>query len=726
LTPPRSTRGWLPARRVRRWVLLGCLGGLWAPVWAGPSFEQVRAGHQPSDLTLLGRDGSPLQTLRIDPTVRRLAYSPALCAAVVLSEDRRFAEHAGIDWGGFARGTWARASGQGPVQGASTITMQLAGLIDAAHARPGGGRSVPGKLRQMLAARELEAGWRKPQILEAYLNRVPLRGELVGVPAAAQGLFGKHPSGLDVEESAVLAALIRAPNAPLAQVQQRACALLQVQQRGCEPLEGVLSQALGPRRPAPATLNWAPHYARAWWKAQGQRAPAEARTPLDARLQRLAVLQLRQQLAELGGRQVQDGAVLVLDNASGEVRAWVGSSGGLSEAAQVDAVQARRQPGSTLKPFVYGLALERRLITPASLLEDAPTALPTGGSLYMPQNYDRQHHGWVSVRAALASSLNVPAVKVGAMLGPDAMFERLNAWGLRLSHSGGWHGLALALGSAEVSLLDLSNAYRALANGGQWSPVRLVSLAQPVSQRRVADAAATALVRDILADNNARALTFGLDSALLTRGWALVKTGTSKDLRDNWCIGSTDRYTVGVWVGNADGQPMHQVSGTTGAAPIWRALVQALHDAQPSVAPAWPAGVQARALRMADGVWRREYFLTGTEPAQPQQALSAQAQPAGVGGFGIQQPAQGSVYALDPDMPPAVQRLVFEGEPGEWWLDGRRIGRGPRLHWTPQPGRHRLVLRRGAVTLATAQFEVRGAVLRSTAAAGLPVRARVP
>ena len=465
----------------RAWVVALVVLLLPAVVFAMPGFDAVQRGHRPSDLTIVDRHGAPLQSLRVDLSARRLAwvalddFSPALRSAVILSEDQRFAEHSGIDWSALARSAVANAGGPGRRQGASTITMQLAGLIDAGAARPAGGRNVPGKLGQMWAARELEAGWRKAQILEAYLNLVPLRGELVGVPAAARVLFGKHPSGLDAQEAALIAVLIRGPNAAPKVVAQRACGLLTALGQGCGGVEGLVAQVLrpGPGQPV-AEVAWAPHYARALLKT----APAAAksaqplRSTLDGRLQRLATQALRQQLAELSGRHVEDGAVLVLDNASGEVRAWVGSSGGaLSDAPAVDAVLARRQPGSTLKPFVYGLAFERRLITPASLLDDAPTALPAGSGLYLPQNYDRRHHGWVSARTALAASLNVPAVKVGAMLSPDAMFERLNAFGLRISHSGGWHGYALALGSAEVTLLDLSNAYRALANGGRWSPV---------------------------------------------------------------------------------------------------------------------------------------------------------------------------------------------------------------------------------------------------------------
>ncbi len=726
--------------------------GMASSALALPTFVQVQQAYRPSDQPVLDRHGAPLQTVRIDATARRLPwlaledFSPALRAAVIQSEDQRFAEHGGIDWAGLARGAVNNVAGQGRTQGASTITMQLAGLVDAGHARPAGGRSAVDKLGQLMAAREIEATWRKEQVLEAYLNLVPLRGELVGMPAASRLLFGKHPSGLDQLESALLAALIRSPNAEPKRVAQRACGLLQSQSQsqspsqflapGCAGLEGLAVQALRPAARPSSDEAWAPHYARAVRKALPREQAGAARVfgTLDAGLQRLATQALRQQLAELAGRQVEDGAVLVLDNASGEVRAWVGSSGrALSGAPEVDAVLARRQPGSTLKPFVYGLAFERRLITPASLLDDAPTALPAGSGLYLPQNYDHRHHGWVTARTALASSLNVPAVKVGAMLSPDPMFERLNAFGLKLSHSGGWHGYALALGSAEVTLLDLTNAYRALANGGRWSPVRLLrpvpgSPDEPVPFKPVADAAATYLVNDILADNTARALTFGLDSALVTRGWAAVKTGTSKDLRDNWCLGFSTRYTVGVWVGNASGAPMHRVSGTSGAAPVWRAVMLALQDEAPSVVSgvgsaalptALPPGVRAAVLQSASGASRTELFLAGTEPVGAALlGAAARLDP------GIRVPSEGSLYALDPDMPPASQRLVFEGEPGEWRLDGHPLGRGPRLAWAPWPGRHVVQLRLADGRVDERRFEVRGASARAGLQRPVPAPAR--
>ena len=705
---------------------------------AVPTFTDVRAAHRPSDIALTDRFGVPIQTLRVDKQVRRLAWvaladmSPALLQALVLSEDKRFYEHSGVDWSAVAKSAWGNVWNS-RTRGASTITMQLAGLIDDGLARPGGGRSVAQKISQAVTASRLEAGWRKSEILEAYLNSVGFRGEVVGIAALSVTLFGKHASGLDAQEAAITVALVRGPNASAEVVAQRACGVLQLQQMPCPGVTALTATALARKGGMPLGEQLAPHFARQVAKVDG--APVQ-RSTLDAGLQRVAIAALRRQLGELSGRNVEDGAIIVLDNASGEVRAWVGSSGDLSGAAQVDGVLARRQPGSTLKPFVYELAFEKKLITPASLIDDSPAQLVTTNGLYLPQNYDHGFKGWVSARTALGASLNVPAVRVGAMLAPDALVARLNAFGLGLTQPGGFYGNALALGSADVTLLGLTNAYRALANGGLYAPVALRGDAQgnagpsPVSstplgggrreaaagghtstQVRVADAAAVYLVTDILADNNARARTFGLTSLLATRGFAAVKTGTSKDMRDNWCIGFTDRYTVGVWVGNASGEAMHGVSGVSGAAPVWQTLVSQLHAGAPSQPPRAPAGVVTAAIQFdaQREPPRDEVFVNGTEQA----AQRASAQVNGTERYGIVSPRDGSIFAIDPDMPPAAQRITFEGESGVWLLDGKRLGTAQRLTWAPWPGRHELtLLNRNGRTIQAVRFEVRGAGLK--------------
>jgi penicillin-binding protein 1C len=699
-----------------------------------PSFAEVRAAHQSSDIQVLDRHGEPIQTMRADMRQRRLPWvrlqdvSPAMRLAIVLSEDQRFWQHSGVDWGAAAASAWGNLWNQ-RTRGASTVSMQLAGLLQADDTRRAGRRNWPQKLTQAWSASRLDGQWRKSEILEAYLNLVPFRGELVGLPALTQTLFHKHPNGLDAQESAMAAALVRGPNASPAVVARRACQVLTLQSRSCQGIDLLAAAALSQKGGAMLGEQIAPHFAR---QLLGSNRGA-IRSTLDARWQRLAMSLLQRHLSELSSRDVEDGAVIVLDNASGDVLAWVGGSGDFSSAPDVDAVVARRQPGSTLKPFVYAMAFEQRLLTPASLLHDAPVQLPTGAGLYIPQNYDRRFKGWVSVRTALGNSLNVPAVRAGALLGPDQLAQRLNQLGLGLKEAGGFYGPGLALGSAEVTLRDLANAYRALANGGLWSPVRmrLDEASAPAKMRpvphRVMDPAAAYLVTDILADNTARALTFGLDSVLATRGFAAVKTGTSKDMRDNWCIGYTSRYTVGVWVGNASGSPMHDVSGVSGAAPIWAALVRELHRAEVSHVPPMPAGVVRLGISFDDAmtmpsvsrsdaapidVSRQELFMAGTEQARWSLAEGQGAN------RGIRLPQDGAIFAIDPDMPPLAQRITLATDKPHavWWLDGRRLGAARSMNWAPWPGKHELSLRQGTMVIDQLHFEVRGAGLKPTRA----------
>jgi len=694
------------------------LAGL--PALALPSFSEVHAAHAPSDAWLLARDGTPLATLRIDRGVRRLPWvplrdiAPALRRAVLVSEDKRFLEHAGVDWQAAAAGAWNNLRNE-KTRGASTLSMQLAGLLNA-ESRRKGRRSLLEKLDQTAAALRLERSWSKEQILEAYLNLVPFRGELEGVAAMSRGLFGKWPQGLEEQEAALAAALLRAPNARPDVVARRACGLLREMQREalCRDIDAVAAATLsGVLRSPDQTPQLAPHLAAKLLNRPGQRL----RSTLDADLQRFAGETLRRHLGALERRNVEDGAVLVLDNATGEILAWIGSSGELSEAAEVDGVTALRQAGSTLKPFLYGMAFERRDLTAASLIEDAPLALATGNGLYAPQNYEPDYRGWVSARMALAGSLNVPAVKTLVRIGADDFQQRLRRFGFdSLIERGDWYGYSLALGSADVSLLMLANGYRTLANQGRWSSLRATADGKTAPCRNDAcgafsgkphqamSAAASFLVGDILADRAARAGSFGLESWLATPYWSAAKTGTSKDMRDNWCAGYSRRYTVAVWVGNASGAAMHDVSGISGAAPVWREVMDWLQRGDASgrgrvnsVAPSAPAGVIARTVRFEPNTGgsaeppRREWFLAGTERSVVRAAQTrALAR--------ISYPAAGTVIALDPDIPPGRQRLPLQlsarGEAGwTWRIDGKPAGRADRAsRWLPQPGKHRLAL----------------------------------
>jgi penicillin-binding protein 1C len=649
-----------------------------------PSFASVRAAHRPSEALLLDRAGRVLHERRTDAHERRLVWttldelSPAVVPALLAVEDRRFFSHPGVDLRALAGA--ALTALRGERRGASTLSMQLAARLDPRLRARRGGRTPGQKLRQAWLALALERRWTKPQILEAYLNGVSFRGELVGVRAAALGLFDRAPDALGDAEAWLLAALLRAPGASAETVAARACRLSARTEAPppCTALHALAERAL---RPAPALrplAAHAPHLAQRLLSSDAR----SVRTTLDLALQRLASETLRRQLADLADRNVRDGAALVVENATGEVLAWVGSSGPLSETPFVDFVRARRQAGSTLKPFVYAAAFDARLLMPGSRLDDAPLELPTGVGGYRPENYDRRFHGLVSARLALGSSLNVPAVRALELVGVDGLVRRLRALGFGSLARADLYGPSLALGAAEVSLFELVGAYRALARSGVAGGLRVLGDEAPASDTRVFSEEAAFLVADVLSDRGSRSLTFGLESALGTRHWSAVKTGTSKDMRDNWCIGFSRRYTVGVWVGNGSGEPMWDVSGMDGAAPAWLELMNALHEGDPGGVPEPPGG-----LVRAAGEW----WIAGTEPAP---GLAAEAPRLAR----ILSPAPDQRIALDPDIPRARERVLLQAEPRgadlHWSLDGERLGSAaaPRL-WAPARGRHELVLR---------------------------------
>jgi penicillin-binding protein 1C len=682
-----------------------------------PAFDDIHARWTPSEAYLLDRNGEIIQTLRVDPSARRLDWtpladiSPALVNAIVLAEDRRFYRHYGVDPQAVT-GALADRIRYGRKRGASTLTMQTAAFLNPTLSGRGG-RSVFQKFRQMAAALALDRHWTKAQILEAYFNLAGFRGELQGIAATARGLFGKHPSGLNEAESVLLAALLPSPQTDAAHLQARASAIAAAGMFHVEHrvLETLAVSTLNRAPVLAAEANLAPHLARRFLNKPGERVW----TTLDARWQRAALDALQQQLAGLDGQNVRDGAAVVVDNHSGEILAYVGSAGTDSQAPRVDGAAARRQAGSTLKPFLYGLALEQRYLTAASVLEDSPVNLETATGLYIPQNYDRDFKGPVSARTALASSLNVPAVRALVLTGVERFRDRLRDLGYEgLTESGEYYGFSLALGSAEVSLLEQANAYRTLINGGLWSSLRVQAGAgegkkmPAATPRRAMSPEAAFIVADILGDGAGRAVTFGLDSPLATRYWTAVKTGTSKSMRDNWCIGFSRRYTVGVWVGNFEGDAMQGVSGVTGAAPAWLAIMNALHAAEPSAAPEPPAGLVSRAIRFEPSIEppRREWFIAGTEADQIRLAGTGSHAPR------IKSPPRGVIIALDPDIPARHQQVWLKAQGGEtavFVLDGAEIGpAGQSRSWLPQPGNHVLELKaRNGGTLDTVRFQVR-------------------
>jgi penicillin-binding protein 1C len=688
-----------------------------------PAFREVRASYRPSEARLLDRRGGILHALRVDRTVRCLEWtplsdiSPALVRAVVRSEDKRFHEHAGVDWIALT-GAAADALAHGGRRGASTVTMQLASVLEG---RTGGRtprRSLRRKVLQIREALALERSWGKEEILEAYLNLIDFRGELRGVRAAARGLFGKDPGGLNDAEAIVLASLIRSPNAGEPDVLRRALRLAvalgsPLPSAGIELL--VRETLVRPYAIAPEA-DFAPHVARLLLGERG----SEVHSTLDAEVQRFAMETLARQLLFLREKNVGDGAVLVVANRTGEILAYVGNAGPLSSARYVDGIAAPRQAGSTLKPFLYGLALERRLLTGASLLDDSPIDVPTAMGSYAPRNYDRGYRGLVSLRTALASSLNVPAVRTCLLVSPDAFAVRLRQLGFDGVGEGEDHGASLALGSVDLTLFQLVNAYRALANGGMWSPLTFVPRGKPPGTRRVLSREAAFVTSDILADRAAREATFGLENLLSMPFWTAVKTGTSKDMRDNWCIGFSRDFTVGAWVGNFAGDPMWNVSGMSGAAPVWAEVMTFLHRGRPGASPPPPPGVVPLRVSFPGHLEgeRTEWFLRGTEPPRPGQAVARSRSPR------IRFPSSGMIVALDPDIPEGRQLLYLEARDGAAGhtlaLDGTPVGSPDRLiPWRPEAGMHNLVLLDGSgAVVDNVTFSVRGRNAVSRKASG--------
>ncbi len=627
-----------------------------------------------SEAVFVDRHSAVIHRLRIDKHSRHLGWvklddmSPALLQLVLKAEDKRFYEHLGVDTFALVSAAWNNCKSiftGTSLRGASTLSMQLAGMLDdptpaTTHQR----RTIFKKLRQIQLALALERQASKREILEAYLNLVHFRGEQQGIAAASMAFFAKTPRHITQSESAVLASLLASPQAKSGLVAKRACRLIQC----ADEVAMMPVWRLNKPHRSMGSDQYAPHLAQRLLNEAQQNKPIERGqtivTTLDLPLQRYAQQALQEHIRELNKQQVEDGAVVVLENRTGKVLAYVGSSGGYSDTPHVDAASALRQAGSTLKPFIYGLAIDQRRLTAASLLDDSAVAIRSGDAQYLPRNYSDQYLGWVSVRKALGSSLNIPAVRTAAMLDLNAVTAILRNAGLHsVRESGDHYGYSLALGSADVRLVDLTNAYRTLANEGRYSAVGFREGSSLGEVKQTLSAEAAFIVSDILSDNEARVATFGLDSALRLPFRSSVKTGTSKDMRDNWCVGYSEDFTIGVWVGNASGAPMRGVSGVSGAAPVWNALMKYTHQhlrvgnpqtKQSTPQPTNPQNVVHATTKFIsiNEPERKEFFIKGTE--QPVFALAENTAKAS---RVLLQPVDGARYAFDPDIPRQKQNL---------------------------------------------------------------------
>lgn len=753
-------------RRLLALVLAGGAAYL-AAMYLAPLLFPIPAELEerpPAGLLFVDREGRPVRRLldgelRADEPATFAEFPEKLILATLAAEDSRFFSHNGIDFPGVARALRDAALRRRFVSGASTITQQTVKLYS-----PPRRRDFRTKLVEALSARRLEMAMDKETILTAYLNRLPYGNQFTGARAAARGYFGKPLSDLSLAESALLAGLPNKPTRLNPWQNPEGARRRQFWILGRMKEEGYIGEAefAAALIEEPRLLSGhdrafhAPHFTElllaqdAEAVASAKAAGTAVRTTLDLALQQAVESAVAAELARLAHQagEVNDlqAAVVVIENASGDILALSGSRSFFGSAAgQVNGAWRPRSAGSTLKPFTYLLALQRGT-TAATVLADTPVEYVTPTGAYQPVNFDRRFQGPVSVRHALANSLNVPAVKLLDGIGGPVRLHDCLAKDLHftsLGPSATEYGLGLTLGNAEVRLLELTNGYATLARLGEWRPVRFLkseirspeseadrvgSVAQEDSAR-VFDAEASWLIADILSDERARALSFGLNSPLNLPFRTAVKTGTSTDFRDSWTVGYTPDFTVGVWVGRFDNRPLKRVSGAMGAAPIFHQVMVRLHRGRE---PRWyapPAGaVEATVdrlngrrppggLALSESRVRREWFVGGrlpeaaraddydaegrvrlplayanwwrdeSNPLKDSAFLETVAETDAPPPFRIVSPLEGTVAFIDPDLPASGARfplrvagsgreeiewssesLAVESEDGESWL----------------------------------------------------------
>jgi len=607
-----------------------------------PTRSQLLAHCKMSSLRILDRNDIILREVLSskDATSRYCRIdeiSPWLIKATVISEDKRFHLHKGIDPLAMLRSLIQNVSTGRIVSGGSTISQQLArNLLNSPS------RNLIYKIIEAFVAVNLESKLSKKEILELYFNYAPYGNQTYGVEAAAHLYLRKPACDLSLAEAAFLAGI---PQAPSFYNPYR------YPERTRKRQHDILGSLLGydiidsteyrdaleqPIKLVAKDRNFlAPHfceYVISYLDKRGYHNISTVKTTLDNHLQKEIEQILKNNIDRLADANVTNAAVIVLENHTMDVLVYVGSVDFFDPCidGEVDGVRSLRQPGSALKPFTYALALENNC-TAATLIPDMPSFENTYGGDYMPRNYDEKYHGMVRLRNALACSYNIPAVRVCGDYGPEMLLELCHGLGFEsLDKSAIHYGIGLTLGNGEVTLLELTRAYSVFGHCGRYLQERFLlntdtfDIKTPRQARKLLEPETAYIIMDILSDNNARSPAFGLYSSLNLPFFCAVKTGTSKDFKDNWCVGFTDKYLIGIWVGNFDGSPMHHVSGITGAGPIFRDIMLFLHRNVPSVRYPKPTKLVSAIICAESGELSSdlcdntiaEIFTEGTEPTE--------------------------------------------------------------------------------------------------------------
>ena len=589
---------------------------------------------------VLDRHGLPLyEALSPEGTrgtpLTAASLPPAVAAATIAVEDRRFWWHPGLDPIAIARATAANLRHGHTVEGGSTISQQVAKLLLTTGRYPH--RGLRAKLSEAVLALRLEHRFSKREILALYLNRASYGNQLAGVERASRVYFGRPASMLTPAQAAFLAGLPQRPsgfnpyrNFNDAVARQRVV-LRRMADEGAITAEQ-LTDATNERLTLAhdASPFAAPHFVEMAIAASPSASSIETTLDRDLQADITGIIRARRDLLMRHG--AYNVAVVVLDNESAEWLAWEGSGDYFDRqhGGTINGAVTPRQPGSALKPLTYALAFEQGY-TPATVLPDVPAHFPTGdpGVLYTPRNYDGRYRGPLVARAALAGSENVPAVTLASELGVPSLLRFFERAGLTtFAHNASYYGLGLTLGNAEVRLDELTAAYAAFARGGRWISPKFLRHAHQDSRSLVSQRSAF-WISDVLADPDAREYIFGRGGSLEFPFAVAAKTGTSQAYHDNWTIGFSRHVTVGVWVGNFDRSPLRDSTGVTGAGPIFHAVMLAAErrygdgqpDAELSAPPSGRDGVTERDVCALSGLaaneWcpvrRREWLPAGAD-----------------------------------------------------------------------------------------------------------------
>ena len=623
---------------------------------------------------------------------------PWLPRVTVALEDRRFYEHRGIDWRATAAACVRNLRSRHIISGASTITQQLVKLATGRDRR-----SWSRKLYESIVAWKLERRWSKKRILAEYLNRTSYSNRRIGPEAAARAYFDKPARDLTLSEAVFLAGLPQAPTRlnpwrrPEEATRKYARSLARLVDLGVITRDQQSLLAQPPKIVHVDPLRLAPHFVDAV-VARNPGLRGTVRTTLDLDLQTTIERLVHSHLSALNRHDITQAAVVVVENATGAIRAMVGSEN--YAVSQINGATQPRSCGSTLKPFVYLNAIDRRLLTAASLLPDTPDAIRDEYADYDPQNYNHRYLGPVRLREALGCSLNVPAVFTLSQLGARPAFYQLEKWGFDFPQGLADYGAGFVLGNAETRLVDLAAAYAGLARGGTTMRAKFLTTEhQPIT--RIASTEATAIVTDILCDNDARQKSFGTHSPLAFEQRIAAKTGTSSGFRDAWTVGFDKEHTVAVWAGNFDGHPMRDTFAVRAATPLWAAVMQELlrrdHPLDP---PMENERLVRREICKTTGLLPSrfslatlsELFLAGTEPREDSADYFASdgklllpdaysrwcaSRDNTIGAhvrsdFRITNPPRNARYQIDPVLPPSQQMIELTAALGgevKWFVN---------------------------------------------------------